>query len=200
MTAPRRPELRARRTARRPPRPGGRRRGLAAASVLLAAALAALASTAPAAQAVEDPPPAPDTAAGAAARWRPPVPGDVVRAAAIPLSPWGAGHRGVDLAAAVGDAVTAPADGVVRFVGEVAGRGVVVLEHPGGLQSSFEPVTSSAAVGDVARAGAAVGRLAPGPGHCAPRSCLHWGVRLGESYLDPTTLLERPRIVLMPRR
>ncbi|MFD2025564.1 peptidoglycan DD-metalloendopeptidase family protein [Promicromonospora aerolata] len=34
--------------------------------------------------------------------------------------------------------------------------------------------------------------------HCAPRSCLHWGVRRGERYIDPLSLLYRPPIVLLP--
>ena len=34
--------------------------------------------------------------------------------------------------------------------------------------------------------------------HCAPSDCVHWGVRqwvvgLGEQYVDPLTLMGRPR-------
>lgn len=157
---------------------------------------------APAASAARSPAATPSTPEPVAASttWRPPVPGAVVRAAQIPSSPWAAGHRGLDLLATPGDDVTAPADGVVGFVGRVAGRGVVVLEHAGGLRSSFEPVTTDVAVGTPVAAGDVVARVEEAPGHCAPRTCLHWGVRLGERYLDPATLLARPRIVLMPPR
>jgi hypothetical protein len=37
------------------------------------------------------------------------------------------------------------------------------------------------------------------PGHCAPGVCLHWGVRLGATYLDPIGLLRGfGPIVLLP--
>ena len=65
-----------------------------------------------------------------------------------PATRWSSGHRGVDIAAAVGTSVLAPTDGQVSFVGMVAGRPVLVLTHAGGLRSTFEPVppASSSAV------------------------------------------------------
>ncbi len=45
-----------------------------------------------------------------------------------PLSAYGAGHRGVDLAGAPGQQVRAAAAGRVTFAGSLAGRGVVVVE------------------------------------------------------------------------
>jgi hypothetical protein len=29
-------------------------------------------------------------------------------------------------------------------------------------------------------------------------ACLHWGLRRGETYLDPMTLLSPPRVRLLP--
>ncbi|GAA2221460.1 hypothetical protein GCM10010413_11760 [Promicromonospora sukumoe] len=119
---------------------------------------------------------------------------------------WGAGHRGVDLAAAAGASVVSPGPGVVTFAGQVARRGVLVVTHPGGLRSSLEPVAASVPVGAAVAAGTPVGVVEspPGdgaaPGHCAPRSCVHWGVRRGERYIDPLSLLDRPPIVLLPDR
>lgn len=131
-----------------------------------------------------------------------------------PAEEWGAGHRGVDLAAAAGARVLSPGPGVVTFAGQVARRGVVVVTHPDGLRSSLEPVAASVPVGTAVAAGTAVGVVEAGadepgaggtehgktPNHCAPRSCVHWGVRRGERYIDPLSLLDRPPIVLLPDR
>ncbi|MGP7960742.1 M23 family metallopeptidase [Sanguibacter sp. A247] len=132
--------------------------------------------------------------------WRPPSPGSLVRAASIPTSEWAAGHRGIDFAAEIGTRITTPAAGTVSFVGQVAGRPVVVIEHPGGLRTSLEPVAPTVEVGTSLVSGATVGILDPSPGHCAPAACVHWGVRLGERYIDPALLLSRPRIILLPPR
>jgi hypothetical protein len=43
-----------------------------------------------------------------------------------------------------------------------------------------------------------VSRTGAGLSHCAPRTCLHWGVRLGSRYVDPLTLLGRGPPVLLP--
>ena len=45
---------------------------------------------------------------------------------------------------------------------------------------------------------AVVGVVGHEPGHCAPRTCLHLGVRRGENYVDPLSLLGRRRVVLLP--
>jgi len=116
-----------------------------------------------------------------------------------PATRWGTGHRGVDLAAANGAWVLAPADGQVSFVGMVAGRPVVVVVHAGGLRSTFEPVSTTATVGQSVRRGESVGTIAAYPGHCAPSSCLHWGVLRGDTYLDPMALLAG-RVILLPMR
>jgi murein DD-endopeptidase MepM/ murein hydrolase activator NlpD len=122
-----------------------------------------------------------------------------------PEQEWGAGHRGVDLVAAAGASILSPGPGVVTFAGQVARRGVVVVTHPGGLRTSLEPVTATVTVGTAVAAGTAIGVVegAGGgttPNHCAPRSCVHWGVRRGERYIDPLSLLDRPQIVLLPDR
>lgn len=128
-------------------------------------------------------------------------PAGVVRAFDAPDSAWSAGHRGVDLAATVGSVVRSPGPGTVAFVGTVAGRGVVVVTHAGGLRSSLEPVAATVAVGTAVAAGEPLGTVeAASSSHCAPGSCVHWGVRSGRSYVDPLALLrpERPAIVLLP--
>jgi murein DD-endopeptidase MepM/ murein hydrolase activator NlpD len=122
----------------------------------------------------------------------------VVRGFDPPDQPWGAGHRGVDLAAAVGQPVRSPEAGTVTWAGVLAGRGVVVVTHPGGLRSTFEPVRSAVPVGIAVVRGETVGTVTTDPGHCAPVTCMHWGVLRGRQYLDPLAFVGRAPIVLLP--
>lgn len=117
-----------------------------------------------------------------------------------PDAPWLRGHRGVDLAGDVGAPVVSPSAGVVTFAGVVVDRPLVVVTHAGGLRSTLEPVEAPLAVGTAVAAGEGVGTLADGRlSHCAPSSCLHWGVRRGEVYLDPLVLLGVVEpVVLLP--
>ncbi|RKN06664.1 M23 family metallopeptidase [Streptomyces radicis] len=134
-----------------------------------------------------------------AAAW--PVPGAsgasrplIARGFEPPPQPWSAGHRGVDLITRAGAEVRAAVAGRVVFAGSVAGRGVISIELPTGPEGgpaprvTYEPVRASVAVGDEVAAGDVVGRLAEGPFHCA-EPCLHWGLRVGETYRDPLSLL-----------
>ncbi|WP_333734855.1 murein hydrolase activator EnvC family protein, partial [Streptomyces sp. IBSBF 3010] len=116
----------------------------------------------------------------------------VVRGWEPPAGPYGPGHRGVDLGAAPGTEVLAAAAGRVSFAGAVAGRGVVSVELAGTgdppLRTTYEPVRPLVAEGDEVAAGQVVAVLEAGPFHCAA-GCLHWGLRRGEAYLDPLSLL-----------
>ena len=80
--------------------------------------------------------------------------------------PWLPGHRGVDLAAERGDVVRAARAGTVTVAGDIAGRGVVVVSHLGGLRTTYEPVVAVVAVGDAVDAGDVIGTLAGGDVHC----------------------------------
>lgn len=116
-----------------------------------------------------------------------------------PPGPYAAGHRGVDLRAAVGQQVRAPGPGVVVFAGPVAGRGVLSIQHAGGLRTTYEPVFALVAAGQVVEPGEPVATVTAGPGHCLPGTCLHWGARRGETYLDPLLLVDGARAVrLLP--
>jgi murein DD-endopeptidase MepM/ murein hydrolase activator NlpD len=77
---------------------------------------------------------------------------------------------------------------------------VLSIDHGGGLISSFEPVISSLRRGQVVRLGDVVGQFGGGRSHCAPGSCLHWGVRRNGRYIDPLLLLPERRgpAVLLP--
>ena len=137
-------------------------------------------------------------APAAAVAYRAPVPGAVVRPFVAPPTPYAAGHRGVDLAAAPGDVVGAAGAGTVRFAGAVAGRGVVVLAHTDGITTEYEPVRPLVHAGQAVRGGQPLGRVAGRHAGC-PASCLHWGARRGTTYLDPLSLLAPlGPVVLLP--
>lgn len=105
-----------------------------------------------------------------------------------PATTWGSGHRGVDLLGHLGQRVRAAEAGTVTFAGRLAGRGVVVVDH-GSTRTTYEPVAASVHVGDVVDAGAGIGTLQLFGSHCFPRSCLHWGLIRGTTYLDPLSLV-----------
>lgn len=111
----------------------------------------------------------------------PPVTGGIIRGFTAPVTTYGAGHRGVDLVAAVGEPVRAGAAGVVTFAGMVAGRGVVTVNHGSGVDTTYEPVTARVGRGDRVSAGELLGTLSTGS-HTAG---LHWGLRRGGVYYDP---------------
>jgi murein DD-endopeptidase MepM/ murein hydrolase activator NlpD len=115
-----------------------------------------------------------------------------------PDSPWGSGHRGVDLLGTAGQVVRAALPGRVSFAGALAGRGVVVVDH-GGTRTTYEPVDANVSLGDPVAAGDPIGRLALPGSHCLPRACLHWGwIEGAETYLDPLRLVGAGPVRLLP--
>ena len=122
---------------------------------------------------------------------------DIVAPYLAPATGYSAGHRGIDLGAVGGAAVTAPSDAVVRFSGLVVDRPVVTLDHGAGVLSSYEPVDGMVPVGTPVARGAVIGSVATG-GHCEGR-CLHVGVRVDGQYVSPMLFLGRvPPAVLLP--
>lgn len=116
-----------------------------------------------------------------------------------PAERYGRGHLGVDLAAPTGVAVLAVSAGTVRFAGPVAGRGVVVLVHPDGASTEYEPVTAVVTAGQRVRAGQRIGVTRGAHRSCGPAPCLHWGARRGGAYLDPLSLIRPLGVVrLLP--
>ncbi|MFJ3215323.1 M23 family metallopeptidase [Kitasatospora sp. NPDC086801] len=142
------------------------------------------------------------TGSGGARAWPVGGPGGVLGRFQPPATPWAAGHRGVDLAAAPGAEVRAAAAGVVTFSGLVAGRPVVTVTHPGSgsppLRTTYLPVAGTAPVGTEVSAGQVIGRLAPDGRHCPTRDCLHWGLLRGGRYLDPLALFGAGAARLLP--
>ena len=128
----------------------------------------------------------------------------VVRMFDGPSPNWKPGHRGVDLAGTPGQPVYAAALGTVVFAGELAGRPVVSVAHPGGLRTSYEPVLASVRAGQRVDAGSVLGELQAGHAGCPAAACLHWGAMWGPAsradYVDPLGLLASTPIRLKPVR
>jgi hypothetical protein len=131
----------------------------------------------------------------------------VVRGFAPPAHDWLPGHRGVDLAAEPDEPVRAAGAGRVVFAGRVGAVGVVAVRHADGLETTYEPVRATVRAGTVVTAGELVGRMVADGSHCAPSTCLHWGlrresgagsVRGSAPYLDPLTLVGAGRVRLLP--
>ena len=127
--------------------------------------------------------------AAAEGTWLWPVSGPVVHSFDPPDSPFGSGHRGIDIAAPEGTVAVAPAAGVVAFAGPIAGNLFLTLDHGGGLTSTFSWVSSLLVRrGDAVNAGQAVvltGWAHPG----SAVATLHFGVRLDRVYQDPMQYL-----------
>jgi hypothetical protein len=131
------------------------------------------------------------------ATWVWPVSGpqEVVRDFRAPATPWGAGHRGLDLAATT-DAVRAPVSGVVSFTGTVVDRSTLTITTAAGDKVSLEPVEGIVVAGQRVSAGQRIGILHPG--HC-PTLCVHIGLRIKDEYRSPRRELGiLQRAVLLP--
>lgn len=121
-------------------------------------------------------------------RWPTEGEREVLRPFDGPEAPWAAGHRGADLAVDDGEPVLAAAAGTVAFAGWVVDRGVVSVQHPDGIRTTYEPVSAVVLAGQRVAAGDLLGHLAAG-GHCAD-ACLHFGARRSaKQYLDPMLLI-----------
>ena len=124
--------------------------------------------------------------------WRWPVDGfRVVRDWEAPAHRYGPGHRGIDLAPESDDTVRAPSEGTVAFVGSVAGRPLLTIDHGDGVVTTLEPVRSDTSPGDP------VGTVATG-GHTA-LGAVHFGIRVDGEYVNPRLFVGGlPRAVLLP--
>lgn len=146
-----------------------------------------------------DPPPVPPL-------WMP-VAGAVVRGFDARAGPFGPGHRGIDIAATVGELVRSPTAGRVAFAGPVAGANWVSLLAAPGVLVTVGPLGDPVTTAEQVRSRAPVGRV--GPGHALPTvgravpgregATLHLSVRVDGVYVDPLAyLIDRPRPRLAP--
>lgn len=133
-------------------------------------------------------------AAPTSGTWAWPVVGPVIGTFDPPDTPFGAGHRGIDIATEVGTVVIAPEPGVVAFAGKIGGELFVTLDHGGGLTSTYSWVSSALVrKGDSVPRGAVI--ALSGRGHPDSTTAhLHFGVRRDGVYLDPLSFLVPPNV------
>lgn len=124
---------------------------------------------------------------------------EIIEAFDPPDEAWLKGHRGIDVLAVAGEPLRAPAAGVIRFRGSVAGTATISIETDSGYVVSFQPATSELKKGEKFTAGAEIGTVGDGT-HC-DSSCVHIGVWLASSqkkYLDPAKLFGQEQSILLP--
>ncbi len=122
--------------------------------------------------------------------YRVPVEGVVVDPFRAPEHPYGPGNRGIEYRTESGAAVRAARAGRVSFAGGVAGRLVVAIEHADGRRTTYSGLAAvSAARGDVVSAGHRIGTAG---------STLHFGMKVGDAYVDPAPSFGPPAVVLLP--
>ena len=138
---------------------------------------------------------APSTAVPAYGSYGWPVSGPVIRSFEPPESPFGSGHRGIDIAAAQGTPVRAAQDGEVAFAGTVAGERYVSIDHADGVRTTYSWLGEvGVRRGSTVARGQVIGGTGSGhPGIEPPH--LHFGALFAGSYIDPMLLLERRSVV-----
>jgi murein DD-endopeptidase MepM/ murein hydrolase activator NlpD len=126
--------------------------------------------------------------------WAWPVVGPVLRPYDPPEDPYGTGHRGIDIGAAVGTPVLAVDAGTVTFAGPVGGQLFVTVDHGAGLSSTYSWLSSvQVRRGQIVARGTQLGLTGIGhPGATAPH--LHLGAKQDGAYVDPMTLLGPPPV------
>lgn len=128
-----------------------------------------------------------------------PVVGPVINGFLPPSSPYGPGHRGIDIAAPIGTPVEAAAGGVVAFAGAIAGSLYVSIDHPDGVRTTYSFLSAIVVHrGDPVAQGDVIG--ASGHGHPSIAvDHLHFGARLDGEYIDPMLLLQAPDLTALIR-
>jgi murein DD-endopeptidase MepM/ murein hydrolase activator NlpD len=121
--------------------------------------------------------------------WAWPVTGPVIRGFDPPDSPYGAGHRGIDIAVTQGTPILAAESGAVTFAGTVGGDLFVTIDHGGQLSSTYSWISSmTVRKADVVSRGQPIGTTGSGhPDSSLPH--LHFGVKLYGAYVDPLEYL-----------
>jgi murein DD-endopeptidase MepM/ murein hydrolase activator NlpD len=174
-------------------------RWLTVAVGLITALLPAVLDRSVLAQAETSPQPPVAAAGPAYGSYSWPVRGEVVRPFDPPEGPFGAGHRGIDIAAPIGTPVRAAADGVVAFAGPVAGGLFVSVDHPDGVRTTYSWLEAVALRrGDMVRRGDVLGTTGAGHVGIDPPH-LHFGALVGDVYIDPMLLLEPGSLVGLVR-
>ena len=124
-----------------------------------------------------------------------PVEGTVVDPFRSPACTWCAGNRGITYATEPRSPVRAVLGGTVTYVGRVVDRRYVVVAAGDGRRLTYGNLaTETVEVGD---------RVAPGHVVGTSTDTVHFGVRRGDAYEDPATVLggrSRARLIRLDGR
>lgn len=103
----------------------------------------------------------------------------------------GSAHSGMDIAAAAGTSVKAPAAGRVVFAGDLyLTGGTVLIDHGHGIGSNFLHLSkTNVGVGDTIEQGGVIGEVGATGRATGPH--LHWGMTWYATRIDPLLVLER---------
>jgi len=103
----------------------------------------------------------------------------------------GSAHSGMDIAAAEGTPVKAPASGVITFADDLyLTGGTVLLDHGYGISSNFLHLSRiDVKVGDSVEQGQVIGAVGSTGRATGPH--LHWGMNWFDTRIDPLLVLER---------
>ena len=118
----------------------------------------------------------------------PPLDAAVARVFLAPTGVYGPGHRGIDYGVSTGTPIRAAGAGTVTFAGVVAGARAVTIQHGGGVRTTYS-VLSRILVrrGDSVQQGQWIGES--GWTHPGVAPGLHFGVKVGDVYVDPLSML-----------
>ncbi len=103
----------------------------------------------------------------------------------------GSAHSGMDIAAATGTPVKAPASGVITFADDLyLTGGTVLLDHGYGISSNFLHLSRiDVAVGQHVTQGEVIGAVGATGRATGPH--LHWGMNWFDTRIDPLLVLDR---------
>ncbi len=103
----------------------------------------------------------------------------------------GSAHSGMDIAAAKGTPVKAPASGVITFADDLyLTGGTILLDHGYGISSNFLHLSRiDVKVGDSVEQGQVIGAVGATGRATGPH--LHWGMNWFDTRIDPLLVLER---------
>ncbi|NRB54678.1 MAG: M23 family metallopeptidase [Salinicola sp.] len=105
----------------------------------------------------------------------------------------GSAHSGMDIAAAEGTPVKAPASGVITFADDLyLTGGTVLLDHGYGISSNFLHLSRiDVKVGDRVEQGEVIGAVGSTGRATGPH--LHWGMNWFDTRIDPLLVLDRAK-------